>query len=92
MESGIGKSPAKILRILFSGAPLLAWFLGALAAALCEQAVGVRVAHAVGLPRVPVLFGILFALKEPSLIPGALLYTTLIYVFPLTITARLIAA
>lgn len=92
MESGTGKSPAKILRTLFSGTPLLAWFLGALVAALCEQAMGLTVANALGLPKIPVLFGILFMLKEPSLIPGAILYTLLIYVLPLCVTARIIAS
>jgi len=91
MESRISKSPAKLLRALFSGTPLLAWFLGALAAVLCEQAVGMRVADAVGLPRIPVLFGILFMLKEPSLIPGALLYASLIYILPTCLTARILA-
>ena len=92
MESRISKSPAKLLRALFSGTPLLAWFLGALVAVLCEQAAGLRVAEAVGLPKIPVLFGVLFMLKEPSLIPGALLYTILIYVLPSCVTARIIAS
>jgi branched-chain amino acid transport system permease protein len=92
MESRISKSPAKLLRALFSGTPLLAWFLGALVAVLCEQAVGLRVAEAVGLPKIPVLFGVLFMLKEPSLIPGALVYTILIYVLPSCVTARIIAS
>jgi branched-chain amino acid transport system permease protein len=91
MEPKTGKSPAKILRSLFSGTPLLAWLIGVLVAVLCEQALGNRVADAVGLPKIPVLFGILFMLKEPSLIPGALLYTTLIYLLPSCLTARIIA-
>jgi branched-chain amino acid transport system permease protein len=91
MESRIAKLPAGIFRTLFSGTPLLAWFIGILVAVLCEQSVGLRVANAVGLPKIPVLFGILFMLKEPSLIPGALLYTALIYVFPSCIAARIIS-
>ena len=91
MGSTIGRLPVRLFRTFFSGTPLLAWFIGALAAVLCEQAFGLRVATAVGLPRIPVLFGILFMLKEPSLIPGALLYTTLIYVFPGCLAARILA-
>lgn len=92
MDSRISKPPAKLLRSLFSGTPLLAWFLGALVAVLCEQAVGGRVAGALGLPKIPVLFGILFMLKEPSLIPGALLYTALIYLLPACLTARIVTS
>lgn len=91
MESKIGRSPAGILRSLFSRTPLLAWFTGSLVAVLCEKVFGLRVADALGLPRIPVLFGILFILKEPSLIPGALLYTSLIYIAPACITARITA-
>jgi branched-chain amino acid transport system permease protein len=91
MESKIGRSPAAILRNLFSGTPLLAWLTGALVAVLCEKVFGLRVADALGLPRIPVLFGILFILKEPSLIPGALLYTSLTYIAPACITARITA-
>ena len=91
MGSTVGRLPVRFFRTFFSSTPLLAWFIGALAAVLCEQAFGLRVADAVGLPRIPVLFGILFMLKEPSLIPGALLYTTLIYILPGCLTARILA-
>jgi branched-chain amino acid transport system permease protein len=91
MESKAEKSRARILRVFFSGIPLLAWLAGVLVAVLCEKAVGLWVADAVGLPRIPVLFGILFMLKEPSLIPGALLYTTVIYIVPTCITARIVS-
>jgi branched-chain amino acid transport system permease protein len=91
MESKTERSRARILRVFFSGIPLLAWLIGALVAVLCEKAVGLWVADAVGLPRIPVLFGILFMLKEPSLIPGALLYTTVIYIVPSCITARIVS-
>jgi branched-chain amino acid transport system permease protein len=91
MESKTERSRARILRVFFSGIPLLAWLIGALVAVLCEKAVGLWVADAVGLPRIPVLFGILFMLKEPSLIPGALLYTTVIYIVPSCITARILS-
>jgi branched-chain amino acid transport system permease protein len=91
MESKTERSRARILRVFFSGIPLLAWLIGVLVAVLCEKAVGLWVADAVGLPRIPVLFGILFMLKEPSLIPGALLYTTVIYIVPSCITARIVS-
>jgi branched-chain amino acid transport system permease protein len=91
MESKTERSRARILRVLFSGIPLLAWLTGVLVAVLCEKAAGLWVADAVGLPRIPVLFGILFMLKEPSLIPAALLYTTMIYIVPSCITARIVS-
>jgi len=91
METRTGKSPAKILLKVFSEVPLLAWLLGALVAVICEQKFGLTVAEAVGLPKIPVLFGVLFMLKQPSLIPGALLYILLIYLLPGCVTARAIA-
>jgi len=92
MDSKGGRSLAKILQRLFSEVPLLAWLLGALVAAVCEQNAGLVVAQALGLPKIPVLFGILFMLKQPSLIPGALLYILLIYLLPACITARAAAS
>ena len=38
--------------------PLLAWLLGALAAVIVEQLVGVVTAHSLGLDKIPALFGI----------------------------------
>lgn len=91
MEPGTIKSSAKILWSFFSEVPLLAWLLGALGAVICEQRLGLMIAEAVGLPRIPVLFGVLFMLKQPSLIPGALLYIVLIYVLPSCLIARVLA-
>lgn len=91
MESRIGKSPVRIFRSVFSGVPLLAWFLGALFAVFCEQKLGLTIAQAVGLPKIPVLFGVLLALKEPSLFPGALFYNFLIYILPSCVAARILA-
>jgi branched-chain amino acid transport system permease protein len=88
MDSKGGRSPAKFLQRIFSEVPLLAWLLGILVAAVCEQKAGLVVAQALGLPKIPVLFGILFMLKQPSLIPGALLYILLIYFLPACLTAR----
>lgn len=91
MEARTGKSFSKILRRAFSEVPLLAWLVGVLVAVICEQNFGLTVAETIGLPRVPVLFGVLFMLKQPSLIPSALLYVVLIYLLPTCITARVIA-
>jgi branched-chain amino acid transport system permease protein len=71
--------------------PFLAWLLGSLAAVLLEQAFGLRLAQALGLPKIPVLFGLMIMLKTPSLIPGSLAYTGLIFVLPLFLAARLLS-
>ncbi len=76
---------------LFSTTPLLSWLLGLPVAAILEQVVGTKLALALGLPKVPVLFGFVLMLKEPLHIPGILLYMMLIYVLPVVLTARLSA-
>ena len=43
--------------------PILGWFLGALAAVMLEQLIGLTVARALGLPRIPALFGVTIALN-----------------------------
>jgi branched-chain amino acid transport system permease protein len=91
MELKGARSPANTLRNIFSEVPLLSWLLGVLVAVVCEQQLGLTVAQALGLPKIPVLFGVLFMLKQPSLIPGALLYVVLIYILPACITARVTA-
>ena len=92
MELKGARYPAKIFQNLYSEVPLLSWLLGVLVAVLCERQLGLTVAQALGLPKIPVLFGVLFMLKEPSLIPGALMYVVLIYILPAGITARATAA
>ena len=72
--------------------PILGWFLGALAAVLVELLVGLPIARALGMPRIPALFGIVIALQKPALIPSAFLYDLLIYILPILIIARLTAA
>jgi branched-chain amino acid transport system permease protein len=72
--------------------PILGWFLGALAAVLIELLVGLPIARALGMPRIPALFGIVIALQKPALIPSAFLYDLLIYILPILIIARLTAA
>jgi len=88
-------SAARGLRARLSGLtsriPLLAWLLGALVAAGLEQWVGIDVAWGVGLPKIPVLFGLVTMLKSPVLIPGILAYVLSIYLIPLFLVARITA-
>ncbi|MEW6719482.1 MAG: branched-chain amino acid ABC transporter permease [Thermodesulfobacteriota bacterium] len=65
--------------------PLLGWLLGMLAAAMLEKFFGTGLASAVGLPKIPALFGIDIMLKRPLLVPNAFLYTLLIYALPILI-------
>ncbi len=69
--------------------PLLAWLLGALAAVLLEHGVGRPLADLLGLPKVPVLFGMVLALKSPGLILSAVAYGTIIYIVPIVLITRL---
>jgi branched-chain amino acid transport system permease protein len=92
MESKGGRHPLNLFRNAFSNVPLLAWLLGVLAAVVCEEEVGLAAAQAFGLPKIPVFFGILYMLKEPSLIPGALLYVLLVYFLPSCLIAKLLAS
>ncbi len=78
-------------RAYTAAVPLLAWLLGALAAVLMEQAVGDALANLLGLPKVPVLFGFIIMLKEPTLIPGALVFLILIYGAPILVLGKLLA-
>jgi branched-chain amino acid transport system permease protein len=71
--------------------PILGWLFGALAAVLLEQLVGLQLAIALGMRRIPALFGIVIALQKPALIPSAVLYDLLIYILPIILVARLSA-
>ncbi|MFZ5810209.1 MAG: branched-chain amino acid ABC transporter permease [Chloroflexota bacterium] len=75
----------------FGDIPLLAWLLGAIVAALLEMFVGHAFARLIGMPKAPVLFGFLLALKTPILIPPAILYNIVIYALPVLIVAKLIS-
>ncbi|GAK55938.1 LivM4 protein [Candidatus Vecturithrix granuli] len=75
----------------FSRIPLLGWFLGALVAVILEQFIGLRLAWALGLPKIPALFGVMIMLKTPLLFPGTILYVCLIYLLPTVLIARVIA-
>ncbi len=76
-------------RQYFSDSPLFAWLIGALVSVLIEMLFGNPFARLIGMPRGPVLFGFLIALKTPILIPPAILYNIVIYILPVMIVARL---
>ncbi len=73
----------------FAQTPLLGWLLGTLVAVIIEQLVGTPLAQALGMSKVPVLFGFAIMLKTPLLIPSATLYMLLVYVLPIAAVARL---
>lgn len=81
----------KKLAVFFAPIPLLGWLLGAMAAVLLEQVAGIFLAHLLGLPKIPSLFGCLFILKKPLLIPGVVFYVTLIYGVPICLLGRLLS-
>ncbi|MFQ5613311.1 MAG: branched-chain amino acid ABC transporter permease [Anaerolineae bacterium] len=75
----------------FSQAPLLGWLFGALVAVGLEQLLGTPLARGLGMSKIPSLFGVVIILKDPILIPSAILYVLLIYVLPAGLIARLSA-
>lgn len=75
------------LRTACSRVPLLGWLLGVLAAVFLEKFLGTDIALAVGLPKIPALFGIDIMLKKPLLVPNAFLYTLLVYAVPVGVIA-----
>jgi branched-chain amino acid transport system permease protein len=77
------------IRDQFSQVPLLGWLFGALIAVLLEQFLGAPLARVLGLTKVPVLFGFVMMLKQPALIPSAILYVLVIYIVPVLVVARL---
>jgi branched-chain amino acid transport system permease protein len=76
----------------FSRVPLLGWLCGALIAVLLERLAGTPLALALGLPKIPALFGIDIMLKKPLLVPNAMLYSLLIYALPIAVVAGASAA
>lgn len=79
----------QILTAFFSPIPLLGWLSGAVIAVFLEHIIGNSLAVFLGLPKIPVLFGFVIALKEPMLFPAAVAYVFLIYVIPICIIGRL---
>lgn len=80
------------IRASFSQVPLLSWLVGPPIGVALEHLVGTPVALALGLPKVPVLFGFNIMLKNPLLIPNAIAYLLVIYLLPVFAAARLSAA
>jgi branched-chain amino acid transport system permease protein len=80
------------VRAFVAPVPLLSWILGAIVAVVLEQFVGTAFARAIGLPKVPVLFGFVIMLKKPVLIPSGVFYVLLFYLAPIGVIARLSAA
>lgn len=73
----------------FSNVPMLGWFLGTFAAVLIEYYWGYDyISYYLGLPKIPVLFGVLVMLKNPLMIPGALGYDIVVYVIPVLLIAK----
>ena len=79
------------LRRLLGDIPLLAWLVGGLIAVFIETQVGDSLATPLGLPKIPVLFGFVLALKEPLRIPGALVYVLVIYVATIVLVGKITA-
>ena len=79
---------SKILE-LFSRVPILGWLFGILVAVILEHIVGTPLAWALGLPKIPALFGFLIMLKKPMLVPSTMLYVLLIFILPIGTVARL---
>jgi branched-chain amino acid transport system permease protein len=69
--------------------PLLGWLIAAIVAVVLEQLVGLQLARALGMSKVPVLFGTIVAFNDPILFPSALLYLILIYILPIGLVARI---
>jgi branched-chain amino acid transport system permease protein len=85
---GAARTLAREVGRRLAAVPLLGWLVAALASVALEQAVGGRLASALGLPKIPVLF-FLSVLKEPLLAPQTLAYFALVYVLPIGLVARL---
>jgi branched-chain amino acid transport system permease protein len=68
--------------------PLIGWFLGFLGAVLVEYSMGDLISYYLGLPKIPVLFGLLSVLKKPLLIPGTTGYLILVYGLPILLIVK----
>src|SRR5512143_90049 len=80
------------LRAIYSQVPLLGWLCGALIAVTLERFAGTPIASALGLPKIPALFGLDIMLKKPLMIPNAALYVLLVYGLPVGVTTLSIAS
>ncbi|MGE5248329.1 MAG: branched-chain amino acid ABC transporter permease [Verrucomicrobiota bacterium] len=66
----------------------MGWLFSGLLAVALERFAGTELALAVGLPKVPALFGLDIMLKKPLLVPNAVLYVLLTYGLPIGIASR----
>ena len=92
MSAESTRPAGRSLRIPFSRVPLIGWLAGALAAVSLERLAGAPLALALGLQKVPVLFGLGIMLKKPALIPATVLYVLSIYAAPTAVVSRLCAS
>jgi len=85
--------PKRFLRLrqFLGDIPLLAWLFGGLISVLVEQQIGESLANLLGLPKIPVLFGFMIAMKEPLLLPGALAYVLVLYVLTIVLIGKITA-
>jgi len=81
----------RYFRTLVSRVPLLGWLAGILIAVTLERFAGAPLALALGLQKIPVLFGFVIMLKKPLLIPSAIIFVLLIYALPISAVGRLSA-
>ena len=77
------------IRGFFSRTPALGWLLGALLAVILERLWGTPLAHILGLPKIPMLFGLVIMLGKPLLSPSAFVYVLIIYAIPIAVVGRL---
>jgi len=76
---------------LFSVVPFAGWLFGGFVAVLLEYYFGDLLSYYLYLPKIPVMFGALIMLKEPSLIPSALAYDLIIYILPILLLGKFLA-
>ena len=88
----VNERTSRNLRAFCSRVPLLAWLCGALVAVTLERFAGTPIASALGLPKIPALFGLDIMLKKPLLIPNAALYVLLVYGLPVGVTTLSVAS
>lgn len=88
-----GNPPKRFIRLrqFLGDVPLLAWLFGGLISVLIEQQIGERLASLLGLPKIPVLFGFMLAMKEPLMLPGALAYVLVLYVLTIVLIGKMTA-
>ena len=76
---------------MFSVVPMAGWLIGILSAVLLEYYLGDLISYYLYLPKIPVLFGTLFMLKDPMMIPSVLAYDLIIYAIPVLLISRTLA-